>query len=114
MLGKCVQLLDTRNDLAIAYCDWQYFGAQSHVRQALDYDIETLCHRENLFTLTSLFRRSAWVAVGGFNQNMRLGLEDWDFWVACAEKGFHGQRIPEVLFFYRAKDGGRNRVERQA
>jgi glycosyltransferase involved in cell wall biosynthesis len=54
MLGKCVQLLDTRDDLAIAYCDWQYFGAQSHVRQALNYDIETLCHRENLFTLTSL------------------------------------------------------------
>lgn len=112
MIGKCVRLLESRPDLAIAYCDWQYFGAQSHVRHAPEYDVQTLCHRENLFTCTSLFRRCAWEAVGGFNLNMRMGLEDWDFWVACAEGGYVGKRIPEVLFYYRAKEAGRNTTVR--
>src|SRR5581483_8575389 len=33
------------------------------------------------------------------------GVEDWDFWIGCGEKGYVGRRIPEVLFFYRAKAG---------
>jgi len=108
MIGRCVRLLDENPAIAIAYCDWQYFGAHTTIRHAPEYNKEILCQQENLFTCTSMFRRIAWSSTGGFNPNMRLGLEDWDFWVACAEHGFYGQRIPEVLFYYRAKDVGRN------
>ena len=104
-LAKTAALLDSSPKIAIAYVDWQYFGAQSDVRQALDYDFAVLCAKENLFTCTSLFRKEAWTAVGGYNRNMTCGLEDWDFWISCGEKGFIGQRIPEPLFFYRVKRG---------
>jgi predicted O-linked N-acetylglucosamine transferase (SPINDLY family)/glycosyltransferase involved in cell wall biosynthesis len=103
-LAKTVVLLEQRHDIAIAYTDWVYFGAHMTKRAALDYDFARLCKKENLFTCTSLFRKKAWEAVGGYNPNMTRGVEDWDFWIGCGERGFVGQRIPESLLFYRAKD----------
>lgn len=105
MLAKTVGLLETNPKVGIAYVDWQYFGADNRVRQARDYDFRVLCAQENLFTCTSLYRKEAWEAAGGYNRNMTCGLEDWDFWIGCGEKGFFGQRIPEVLFYYRSKTG---------
>jgi len=104
-LAKTVALLEQRPEIAIAYTDWVYFGAHTTQRAALDYDFARLCKKENLFTCTSLFRKKAWEAVGGYNLNMTRGVEDWDFWISCGAQGFVGQRIPEPLFFYRAKEG---------
>lgn len=103
-LAKTVALLDQNPAVAIAYTDWVYFGAYRAKREAIDYDFTRLCTKENLFTCTSLYRKKAWEAAGGYNSNMTRGVEDWDFWIGCGEKGFTGQRIPEPLFFYRAKD----------
>jgi len=107
-LARTVALLDRDPEVGIAYTDWVYFGALQATRNATDYDFARLCTKENLFTCTALFRKEAWAAAGGFNPNMTRGVEDWDFWIGCGEHGFKGRRIPEPLFFYRAKEGGRN------
>jgi hypothetical protein len=52
---------------------------------------------------SSLFRREVWLTVGGYNANMRGGYEDWDFWIAAAERGFSARKIAEALFGYRVK-----------
>ncbi len=104
-LAKTVALLEKDPGTAIAYTDWLYFGAHNTLRHAIDYNFERLCTKENLFTCTSLYRKTAWTATGGYNTNMTKGLEDWDFWINCGKRGFTGKRIPEPLFFYRAKPG---------
>ena len=104
-LSKTVALLDREPKVGIAYTDWVYFGAHATPRSAIDYDFNRLCTKENLFTCTSLYRREAWDAAGGYHTNMTRGLEDWDFWIGCGKKGFVGKRIPEPLFHYRAKVG---------
>jgi|GEM_PF-786031 len=105
LLEKTVAVLEGSPAIGIAYSDWQYFGAEHRTRTAREYDFSYLCNKENLFTCTALFRRQAWAAAGGYNRNMTHGLEDWDFWIGCGEHGFVGQRIPEVLFYYRMKPG---------
>lgn len=49
----------------------------------------------------SLFRKEVWEAVGGFDEKMRDGYEDWDFWTRVAAKGFSFTVVPQVLFEYR-------------
>lgn len=51
----------------------------------------------------AMFRRDAWAAVGGFDESMREGLEDWDFWLTLVERGYRGTILPECLFRYRRR-----------
>jgi hypothetical protein len=51
----------------------------------------------------ALVRREAMLEVGGYDETMVHGCEDWDLWLTMVERGFTGAIIPEVLFFYRRR-----------
>ncbi|NJX15037.1 glycosyltransferase [Tamlana crocina] len=55
----------------------------------------------NQLVATSLFRKSCWEEVGGYDENMKTGFEDWEFWLAITKKGWTYKIIEEFLFFYR-------------
>lgn len=55
----------------------------------------------NLHPVTCLVRRECFEAVGGFDATMTRGYEDWDLWLRFATRGWHGVRVPEVLFNWR-------------
>jgi glycosyltransferase involved in cell wall biosynthesis len=55
----------------------------------------------NLHPVTTLVRRDRFEAVGGFNESMRDGYEDWDLWLKFVERGWRGLRVLEPLFVYR-------------
>ena len=59
---------------------------------------------ENLATATAMLRRSVHESVGGCDETIRAGMEDWDFWVRCASMGYWGGTIPEYLDWYRRRD----------
>jgi len=103
MLSRTVSLLETHPDIGFAYTDTIRFGLSQNQYQTSDYDFYSLCWG-NYINYCSLYRREAWEASGGYNTNMIYGYEDWDFWLACGEKGFFGKRIPGHLFMYRVKD----------
>jgi len=58
----------------------------------------------------ALVRRTAWEAVGGQDEALREGCEDWDFWIALVERGYRGAILPEILFFYRRRAGSMSRA----
>lgn len=51
----------------------------------------------------ALIRKSIWEEVGGYNEEMKEGFEDWDFWLSVTKKGREISIIPEPLFYYRQK-----------
>lgn len=56
--------------------------------------------------ITTLFHRSGWIKVGGFDETLE-GLEDIEFWLRLAAEGICGMHIPEVTFEYRVHAGSR-------
>jgi glycosyltransferase involved in cell wall biosynthesis len=50
---------------------------------------------------TSLFRKECWQKVGGYDETMKLGYEDWEFYIRVCQQGWEAHIIEEVLFFYR-------------
>jgi len=110
MLEKCLLLLDSNPEIAIAYPDAVYISEEtSWVVMAQEYDFKVLC-QANQFSYCALYRRTAFQAVGGYKN---VGYEDWEFWISCGEKGFHGKRIPESLFYYRVKPEGVYAIQKQ-
>lgn len=80
------------------------FGAQ-------DYKWKGGFHEGNIFlhenrTISSFMcRRHVFNAVL-FDEKLRDGGEDWDFWLHAASKGYWGYTIPEFLLLYRRNDHG--------
>jgi glycosyltransferase involved in cell wall biosynthesis len=65
----------------------------------------------NRISIILMARKSTYTAVGGFDESMRRGLEDWDFWMKCASRGFWGATIPEYLAWYRVRPDHSDRWE---
>ena len=63
--------------------------------------------KENPVTATCLVRKAVHQAVGGYEENIRGGLEDWDFWMKSASQGHWGTTIPQYFDWYRRRDAGR-------
>lgn len=61
----------------------------------------------NVIFVTALFRKKDWYLVGGFDESLKNGIEDYDFWLALVERDRKVYQIPEVLFQYRIKEVSR-------
>src|SRR5258708_26910326 len=56
---------------------------------------------DNLVAPTSLIRRDVFERVNGYDESLREGIEDWEFWLRCASAGMWGSTVPEYLDWYR-------------
>jgi len=54
----------------------------------------------------SLFRRSAFLAAGGFSEELERGQEDWELFVRLMVRGYQIAVIPEALFWRRTQSAG--------
>jgi glycosyltransferase involved in cell wall biosynthesis len=79
------------------------FGARQYLWQK-GFHLREAFLEENQVDPTSMIRKSVWEVVGGFDESIRDGLEDWDFWLRCADHGFWGTTIPEYLNHYRCRE----------
>lgn len=59
---------------------------------------------------SSLFLKSSWEKVSGFDEKMQAGYEDWEFWIAILKSGGRIAIIPEVLSHYRIKNTSRDQI----
>lgn len=55
--------------------------------------------------MSSLYRRAVWATIGGYDEAMRDGGEDWDFWIRAAAAGFTFTIVSDRLFRYRVYGG---------
>ncbi|WP_417834197.1 glycosyltransferase family 2 protein [Thalassospira xiamenensis] len=53
-----------------------------------------------------LIKKSAWKFVGGYDESMKKGYEDWEFNIKLGEAGFKAKQIDEALFHYRVRSNG--------
>ncbi len=78
------------------------FGAHEYLWQSGFQDQELNLER-NRINHVVMVKKGAVVAVGGYDESMRRGLEDWDFWVRSAAQGYWGSSVPEYLHWYRTR-----------
>jgi glycosyltransferase involved in cell wall biosynthesis len=105
MITACVQILEQQAEIAIVSTDAIYFDENTSKRvNALEFNPQLLPYQNHL-SYCSLYRYAVWESVGGYRSNVR-GYEDWDFWIASSERGYHVYHLAEALFYYRVKPGG--------
>jgi glycosyltransferase involved in cell wall biosynthesis len=106
---KAVRRLESDPSLTFVSCWLQAFGDEEWVWKRDRCDLVTLL-AECTVNGPSLVRRSAVLALGGYDATMREGNEDWDLWISLVERGHRGAVLPEVLFYYRRRPGSLSRT----
>jgi len=106
-LEKAVELLDTRPDVAVVFCERVMFGERNGVTALPDYEPRALLV-ENLIYPAAVFRKSDWKKVGGYSEKMIYGWEDWDFWISISMLNKSIVKLPDKLFYYRVSSVSRD------
>ncbi len=99
-IESCLDVVAEHPEAAFVYTDYRVFGDRNYVERLADYNLFRLLLQNNL-TYAALIRKSAWFAAGGYDEALRQGYEDWDFWLRLAEKNRFGHHLRRVLFKYR-------------
>ncbi len=104
MVEKCLWFLDAHPHFAFANGYEVGFGAQGYLWPRGFSEIEVFLERCLVGGHSVMVRRSVHEAVGGYDESIRGGMEDWDFWLRCGARGFWGATIPEYLSWYRRRE----------
>jgi GT2 family glycosyltransferase len=97
---KAIAILQARPEVAVVTSYIQLFGEfkkLSKPRGGNEYNF--------LFSsqcpACAMVRKNCWDEVGGYDEKMVYGYEDWEFYIRITQKGWLVHVIPEKLLFYR-------------
>jgi glycosyltransferase involved in cell wall biosynthesis len=99
---ECTRALEAHPSAAFAYTGIEVFGGGTRVDLGTEYNLDLLLESNHL-TCTALVRRSDWQLVGGYDESMRGGCEDWDFWLRLGAQRRFGTLVPLPLFRRRSR-----------
>lgn len=101
-ISLAVDKLERNPQVKVIATNYKKFGRAYGVVTLPPFSLQTLICR-NIFTVSSMFRREDYDRVGGYNENMKGGFEDWDFWLGLIEEDAQVHYLDGVHFYYRIK-----------
>ena len=105
-IEQAVSMMQAHPDAGVVYCHADLFGEKTGAWELPDYSLKAEL-LDNVIFVTALFRKADWETVGGFCEDFRAGMEDYDFWLSLLETGKNVYQLPETLFHYRIKPASR-------
>jgi len=103
-LEKAIAALEATPDRAYAFAHIVLEGAETGVLKKTYNFFEQLFLNHVPYCIC--IRKDVWQRVGGYDESMRWGCEDWEFNLRLGASGYHGLVIPEPLFHYRVSPTG--------
>ncbi|RYZ27429.1 MAG: glycosyltransferase family 2 protein [Chitinophagaceae bacterium] len=97
---KAIEVLAKNENVAVVTSYIQLFGEikkTAKPRGGNEYNFLF----SNQCPACAMVRKSVWDAVDGYDEEMKKGYEDWEFYIRITQKGWLIHVIPEKLLFYR-------------
>jgi glycosyltransferase involved in cell wall biosynthesis len=98
-LATLAHALDCAPQLAAVWGDYRTFGEASYVQPTADTLDPWQITYQNDLPMSALIRRSALGEAGGYSP--AVAYEDWDLWMALAERSLRGRRAATLVYEYR-------------
>lgn len=102
-VDKAVAALESNANAQVCTSRVRFFGLRHHEWVQPPYAYSALVLEQYKIVATSLYRKTDWERVGGYDERLTLGKEDMVFWLDLLNDGGEVIVLPEVLFFYRIK-----------
>jgi glycosyltransferase involved in cell wall biosynthesis len=102
-ISEGIRVLEGNPRVGVVYGDCQFFGEKTGINRVPQFSLARLI-QGNFIDACAIYRRLVWEEVGGYDQNMLLGWEDWEFWLRIALKNWGFCHIDAILFDYRVRE----------
>jgi len=106
-LEKTVEVLDQNPAVGIVYPRTEFFGEKTGHFEILPYEFPAIL-LDNRIVNSSLYRKVDWEAAGGYDEEMVIGWEDYEFWLSIIGLGRDVVHAAEAVLHYRQSSGSRN------
>lgn len=102
-MEKAMEAFDSDSRLKLVYCQGFFFGNKKGLWD-LNYKGYKSLLLGNAIFCSAFFRKSDWEKIGGYDEDMRKGHEDWEFFIRLLKGEGLVFQIPLPLFYYRIKE----------
>ena len=99
-LELAADIIAKNPDDVIICGDGMYFGESKGPTHFPDFSPARMLVDNCIFS-AAIFKKSGWLAAGGYNALFREGWEDWDFYLSLLENGAAYHHINKPVYYYR-------------
>lgn len=101
--------MDSEDSTTIACTAWQEFGGRSSLLTPPNETTAGEMAGRCTILAASMFRRSDWEMLGGYDEDAREAAEDWEWWVRLLlARGGVARIVPGLVHHYRIRSGSMN------
>ncbi|OWK71759.1 glycosyltransferase family 2 protein [Pedobacter sp. AJM] len=90
------------NEVKLVYCKAKKFGLEN-----INWNLPTYSYSQlligNIIFCSAIFRKADFLLTSGYDESMKNGYEDWDFWLQFLSKEDKVHQLNSIEFFYRIK-----------
>jgi glycosyltransferase involved in cell wall biosynthesis len=102
-INECINSFLQDSSLSVVYCNAEFFGEISGKWNLPPFSLYQLA-LDNMIFCTAMFKKSEWSEAGGYDENMKNGMEDWEFWINLLKRGERKVlKLQFTGFYYRIK-----------
>lgn len=101
-LEKALRVFEEIPQTKLVYCYGVLFGCRTGAWNVFFKDYKSLLANNSIFC-SAVFRRKEAIEVGGYDEQMLYGYEDWEFFIRFLDEKSRVYQIPLALFYYRTK-----------
>jgi glycosyltransferase involved in cell wall biosynthesis len=101
-VSKAIKIFEENPETTLVYCKAWLFGTEDGLWNLPEYDYYNLLFVNHIFC-SAVFKKNDWERVEGYDEMLKTGSEDWDFWLRLLDENSIVIKLPIVGFFYRKK-----------
>lgn len=91
-------------DIGLIYANAEYFGEKDGLWHLPEYSFKAFL-KTNMIYCSAFYKKEEWMRIGGYDEDMKNGWEDWEFWIrmlGTSNKDVY--KLEYTGFFYRIKN----------
>lgn len=101
-IQQAIKAFGNDESLKLVYCKAEKFGDETGNWNLAPFSLKALA-LDNMIFCSAVYRKKDWEVVGGYDNNMLEGLEDWEFWISFLKNGGNVLCLEITGFYYRIK-----------
>ncbi|WP_185974254.1 glycosyltransferase family A protein [Litoribacter populi] len=102
-IKEAVEVFQNIPNSCIVYSKAKLFGYQNKKWNLPQFSLKRFLSG-NIIFCSAFFKKEDWERVGGYDENMRKGFEDWEFWMKLLNYNPNVFQLNSYHFFYRVRE----------